>query len=151
MERMLDYRDWHRFDVHVHHKRFREHPRSLRSRKVSLSAGEKTIVMVLPLIVAVVAHYEPPSEEPPAESPRLLLMDELFPKLDFRNKAQLMGLLPRLELDAVFTSDKDRCEYDTLDGIAIHVFQKLEDEQTTTTRMVWNGRALRVTAEGDAG
>jgi len=31
-----------------------------------------------------------------------------------------------LDLDAVFTSDKDRCEYDTLDGIAIHVFQKLD-------------------------
>lgn len=146
LEKMLDYREWHRFEVYVHHTRFGDRPRPLRSRKVSLSAGEKTIVMVLPLIVAVVAHYEPASEEPPAESPRLLLMDELFPKLDFKNKAQLMGLLPRLELDGVFTSDKDRCEYETLDGIAIHLFQKLDDEQTTTTRMVWNGRVLRVMA-----
>ena len=146
LERMLDYRAWHRFDVLVHHRRFGETPRSLRSRKVSLSAGEKTIVMVLPLIIAVVAHYEPANDEPSCESPRLLLMDELFPKLDFQNKAQLMGLLPRLHLDAAFTSDKDRCEYETLDGIAIHLFQKLDDDHTTTTRMVWNGRALRVTS-----
>jgi uncharacterized protein (TIGR02680 family) len=151
LERVFDYRDWHRFEVHVHHKRFGEQPRPLRSRKVSLSAGEKTIVMVLPLIVAVVAHYEPASDEPPCESPRLLLMDELFPKLDFDNKAQLMGLLPTLQLDGVFTSDKDRCEYAALDGIAIHLFQKLDDDQTTTTRMVWNGKSLRVTPDSEVG
>lgn len=146
LERVLDYRDWHRFGVRVHHTRFGAQPRPLASRNVSLSAGEKTIVMVLPLLVAVVAHYEPASEDPPCESPRLLLMDELFPKLDFNNKRQLMGLLPRLELDGVFTSDKDRCEYDTLDGIAIHLFQKLPNDKTTTTRMVWNGHTLTVTS-----
>jgi len=149
LERMLDYRDWHHFAVKVHHTRFGAQPRPLASRNVSLSAGEKTIVMVLPLLVAVVAHYEPASEQPPCQSPRLLLMDELFPKLDFNNKRQLMGLLPRLELDGVFTSDKDRCEYDTLDGIAIHLFQKLPDDKTTTTRMVWNGRSLVVTTDLD--
>lgn len=149
LERMLDYRDWHHFVVKVHHNRFGLQPRPLASRNVSLSAGEKTIVMVLPLLVAVVAHYEPASEAPPCQSPRLLLMDELFPKLDFNNKRQLMALLPRLELDGVFTSDKDRCEYDTLDGIAIHLFAKLPDDKTTTTRMVWNGRTLTVTSNQD--
>jgi regulator of replication initiation timing len=145
LEQMLDYRAWHRFTVLVHHHRFGEGARELTSRKVALSAGEKTIVMVLPLIAALTAHYEPASNEPPCESPRLLLMDELFPKLDFANKKQLMGLLPQLQLDGVFTSDKDRCEYETLDGIAIHVVQKLDDDKTTTTRMVWNGSMLRVT------
>ena len=115
---------------------------------MSLSAGEKTIVMVLPLLAAVTSHYQPSADEPACQSPRLLLMDELFPKLDYRNKQQLLGLLPTLDLDAVFTSDKDRCEYDTLDAIAIHVFQKLEDDSSTTTRLVWNGRMLEVPGGG---
>jgi uncharacterized protein (TIGR02680 family) len=144
LARMLDYRQWHRFRVLVHHNRFGDTPRPLDSKRVSLSAGEKTIVMVLPLLAAVTAHYEPPPGDPPCSSPRFLLMDELFPKLDFPNKRKLMGLLPKLDLDAVFTSDKDRCEYDTLDGIAIHVFQKHGDDETTTTRLVWNGVETRV-------
>lgn len=146
LARVLDYRQWHRFRVMVHHNRFGDKPRALDSRKVSLSAGEKTIVMILPLLAAVTAHYEPPPGEPPCCSPRLLLMDELYPKLDPVNKRKLMGLLPKLDLDAVFTSDKDRCDYDTLDGIAIHVFQKLGDDETTTTRLVWNGIEMRVSA-----
>ncbi|MCG8553855.1 MAG: TIGR02680 family protein, partial [Proteobacteria bacterium] len=150
LARMLDYRSWHRSRVLVHHNRFGDKPRALDSKKVSLSAGEKTIVMVLPLIAAVTAHYEPAPGDPPCVSPRLLLMDELFPKLDFPNKRKLMGLLPKLHLDAVFTSDKDRCEYDTLDGIAIHVCQKLGDDKTSTTRLVWNGSETRV-ATGNSG
>lgn len=146
LARMLDYRSWHRFRVLVHHNRFGDKPRALDSKKVSLSAGEKTIVMVLPLIAAVTAHYEPAPGERPCVSPRLLLMDELFPKLDFPNKRKLMGLLPKLHLDAVFTSDKDRCEYDTLDGIAIHVCQKLGNDKTTTTRLVWNGVETQVSS-----
>jgi uncharacterized protein (TIGR02680 family) len=148
LARMLDYRSWHRFRILVHHNRFGDKPRALDSKKVSLSAGEKTFVMVLPLIAAVTAHYEPAPGERPCMSPRLLLMDELFPKLDFPNKRKLMGLLPKLHLDAVFTSDKDRCEYDTLDGIAIHVCQKLGNDKTTTTRLVWNGVETRVCAAG---
>jgi hypothetical protein len=54
-----------------------------------------------------------------------------------------------LHLDAVFTSDKDRCEYDTLDGIAIHVCQKLGDDKTTTTRLIWNGSETRAVALKD--
>ena len=104
--------------------------------------------MVLQRLEAVTAHYEPASGEPPCTAPRLLLMDELFPDVDPPNKRQLVGLLPMLQLDAVFTSDKDRCEYDTLDGIAIHVFQKLEDNKVTTTRMVWNGDVTRIAVSG---
>jgi hypothetical protein len=150
LARMLDYRAWHRFRVFVYHRRFGERPRALDSRKVSLSAGEKALVMVLPLLAAVTAHYEPASGELPCSSPRLLLMDELFPNLDFPNKRQLMGLLPTLDLDGVFTSDKDRCEYDTLDGVAILVFQKLDNDKTTTTRLVWNGREITVTTPESA-
>jgi hypothetical protein len=102
------------------------------------------------LLAAVTAHYEPATGEPPCGSPRFLLMDELFPKLDFPNKRKLMALLPALHLDAVFTSDKDRCEYDTLDGIAIHVFQKLGNDKTTTTRLVWNGAETRVAGPGSS-
>ncbi|TVR37683.1 MAG: hypothetical protein EA388_01055, partial [Nitriliruptor sp.] len=43
-----------------------------------------------------------------------------------------------LGLDVVFTSDKDWCDYDTLETIAIHVVQK-DGDASLTTRFVWNG------------
>lgn len=138
---ILDYRSWHRFTVRVHHDRYGDRPVTFGSRKVQLSAGEKTVALTLPLIAAVAAHYLPRDDDgdrAPA-CPRLLLMDELFPKVDRANKRQLLGLLPQLDLDAVFTSDKDWCDYDTLDAIAIHFVQK-DGDDSYTTRFVWNGR-----------
>lgn len=134
---VLDYRTWHRFTVLVHHDRFGDRPLPLGSRRVSLSAGEKTVALTLPLLAAVAAHYLP-RDGVPLGCPRLLLMDELFPKVDRANKRQLLGLLPKLDLDAVFTSDKDWCDYDTLDRIAIHVVQK-DGDQSLTTRFTWDG------------
>nr|MBA2316924.1 TIGR02680 family protein [Euzebyales bacterium] len=145
---VLDYRTWHRFTVLVHHDRFGERPLPLGSRRVSLSAGEKTVALTLPLLAAVAAHYLP-RDGVPLGCPRLLLMDELFPKVDRANKRQLLGLLPQLDLDAVFTSDKDWCDYDTLDRIAIHVVQK-DGDQSLTTRFTWDG-SRRLPAPVDDG
>jgi uncharacterized protein (TIGR02680 family) len=139
LTRILDYRRWHRFTVLVHHDRFGDAPVRFGSKKVTLSAGEKTVALTLPLIAAVAAHYMPRGEGDVPACPRLLLMDELFPKVDRPNKRQLLGLLPRLDLDAVFTSDKDWCNYDTLDEIAIHVMQKDDADRSYTTRFVWRG------------
>ncbi|HVL94254.1 MAG TPA: TIGR02680 family protein, partial [Solirubrobacteraceae bacterium] len=136
---ILDYRHWHRFTVRVHHDRYGDRPVTFGSRKVQLSAGEKTVALTLPLIAAVAAHYLPRDGGRAPACPRLLLMDELFPKVDRANKRQLLGLLPQLDLDAVFTSDKDWCDYDTLDAIAIHFVQK-DGDDSYTTRFVWNGR-----------
>jgi uncharacterized protein YPO0396 len=139
LARVLDYRRWHRFTVLVHHDRFGDRPVPFGSRKVTLSAGEKTVALTVPLIAAIAAHYLPRDGEDAPTCPRLLLMDELFPKVDRTNKRKLLGLINDLGLDVVFTSDKDWCDYDTLDTIAIHVVQK-DGDASLTTRFVWNGR-----------
>jgi uncharacterized protein (TIGR02680 family) len=140
LARVLDYRLWHRFTVLVHHDRFADKPVPFGSRKVQLSAGEKTVALTVPLIAAIAAHYLPRrGEQDVPACPRLLLMDELFPKVDRPNKRLLLGLINDLGLDVVFTSDKDWCDYDTLDAIAIHVVQK-DGDASLTTRFVWNGR-----------
>lgn len=138
LARVLDYRRWHRFTVLVHHDRFADKPIPFGSRKVTLSAGEKTVALTVPLIAAIAAHYLPRDGGDTPACPRLLLMDELFPKVDRPNKRMLLGLVNDLGLDVVFTSDKDWCDYDTLDTIAIHVVQK-DGDASLTTRFVWNG------------
>lgn len=80
-------------------------------------------------------------------------MDELFPKVDRPNKRLLLGMINDLGLDVVFTSDKDWCDYDTLDTIAIHVVQK-DGDRSLTTRFVWESGTRQpapVTAVGVVG
>jgi uncharacterized protein (TIGR02680 family) len=143
LETALDYRHWHKFDLMVEHDRHTDGPVRITSRKLGLSTGEATVVITLPLIAAVVAYYLPDGPDRPARtSPRLLLMDELFPTCDPENKRLFMRLLNDLDLDAVFTSDKDQCHYDTIDGIAIHHIHKDADGWAVSTRSVWNGRDI---------
>lgn len=139
LENLFDYRRWHRFSLMVRHDRFGERPVAFSSRKVSLSAGEKSLVLSLPLFAAVASHYMPRDEGTDAPGcPRLLLLDEVFPKNDRPNKRQILGLLKELDLDCVLTSDKDMCDYDTVDGIAIAVVAK-DGDMSYSTRLVWNG------------
>lgn len=142
LESLFDYRDWHRFRIMVRHDRFGEKPVVFTSRKVSLSTGEKALVLSLPLFAAVASHYMPRDENgAPRTCPRLLLLDEVFPKNDRENKRQILRLLTDLDLDCVLTSDKDMCDYDTIDGIAIAVIHK-DGDGSFSTRMTWNGTEL---------
>jgi uncharacterized protein YPO0396 len=139
LERLFDYRLWHRFTILVRHDRYGDRPVAFTSRKVSLSAGEKALVLSLPLFAAVASHYMPRDVGgEPRTCPRFLLLDEIFPKNDRANKRQILSLLTALDLDAVMTSDKDMCDYDTVDGIAIAVIHK-DGDVSFSTRLVWNG------------
>lgn len=149
LEALFDYRRWHRFHVHVRHDRFGDRPVPFTSRKVSLSAGEKALVLSLPLFAAVSSHYMPRDDDGVAPAcPRLVLLDEVFPKNDRANKRQILGLLTELDLDCVLTSDKDRCDYETIDGIAIAVIAK-DGDLSYSTRLVWNGHAVTEAAPQD--
>lgn len=139
LERLFDYRLWHRFAILVRHDRYGDTPVAFTSRKVSLSTGEKALVLSLPLFAAVASHYMPRDVGADLRRcPRFLLLDEVFPKNDPANKRQILSLLTELGLDAVMTSDKDRCDYDTVDGVAITILHKAGDD-TYSTRLVWNG------------
>ena len=49
----------------------------------------------------------------PSGCPRLILLDELFAGVDAANRAQLFGTFTAWDLDAVFTSDHEWCQYAT--------------------------------------
>ncbi len=59
--------------------------------------------------------------------------------------AQLFGTFTAWDLDAVFTSDHEWCQYATLDGIAIHhLHPPSGDEPVTSTRFTWDGRRRKI-------
>lgn len=136
----LDYRAWHRFTLQLAH---RDWPgfRSATSRLLGrLSTGERSIVLHLPMLASIAAHYTDQSGAP-SDCPRLILLDELFAGVDTANRAQLFGTFREWDLDAVLTSDHEWCQYATLDGIAIHhLHPAVGDGPVTSTRFTWDGR-----------
>jgi uncharacterized protein (TIGR02680 family) len=135
--RVLDYRAWHRFAVHL--RRGDAEPVAVTRRQHgALSGGEKAIVLHLPLFAAVSAHY---LAAPGA--PRLILLDEVFVGVDQTNRGQLLDLLGKLDLDMTLTSDHEWCTYAEVDGIAIHqLLTDPDDQAVTTARFVWDGTRL---------
>ncbi len=136
----LDYRSWHRFTLQVAHRDWPGFQPATAKRLARLSTGERSIVLHLPMIASVAAHYT--SDGAPSTCPRLILLDELFAGVDVANRAQLFGTFTDWDLDAIFTSDSEWCSYATLDGIAIHHLHPPvgEDEPVTSTRFTWDGR-----------
>jgi hypothetical protein len=92
------------------------------------------------MLASIAAHYADDDGEP-SGCPRLILLDELFAGVDTANRTQLFGTFTDWDLDAVFTSDHEWCQYATLDGIAIHhLHPPTGDDPVTTTRFTWDGR-----------
>ncbi len=140
----LDYRRWHRFSLHVAHRDWDGYQPATPRRLQRLSTGERSIALHLPMIASVAAHYAG-AEGRPSVCPRLILLDELFAGVDTANRAQLFGTLSAWDLDAVFTSDHEWCQYATLDGIAIHhLHPGRADEPVTSTRFTWDGHERRL-------
>lgn len=135
---ILDYRHWHTFDVMVTSAHTTTATK-FGTRGAGLSTGEHAIVLILPLLAAVAAHYLPRRDGTPSTCPRLLIMDEVFPTVDADNKRQLFGLMGALDLDWLMTSDKEWCTYDTVPGVAIHTVQK-DGDASFTSRFVWDGQ-----------
>jgi uncharacterized protein (TIGR02680 family) len=135
----LDYRSWHRFTLQVAHRDTEGFQPATTKRLASLSTGERSIVLHLPMIASVAAHYS--GSETASVCPRLILLDELFAGVDVPNRAQLFGTFTDWDLDAVFTSDSEWCQYRTLDGIAIHHLHPpaSDHDPVTSTRFTWDG------------
>jgi uncharacterized protein (TIGR02680 family) len=135
---VLDYTAWHRFTVRLERgdgKGWQDLTRRLHG---ALSGGEKAIALHLPLFAAVAAHYQ---TDPGC--PRFILLDEVFVGVDAANRGQVFELLVDLELDMVLTSDHEWCDYQELDGIAIHQLitgaDGDGDNAVTTARFIWDG------------
>lgn len=136
----LDYRTWHRFQLQLAHRDWDGYVPATPRRLQKLSTGERSIALHMPMIASVAAHYSSDKEQPSC-CPRLILLDELFAGVDVANRAQLFGTFSTWDLDAVFTSDHEWCQYETLDGIAIHYLHPPSgDDPVTSTRFTWDGR-----------
>jgi uncharacterized protein (TIGR02680 family) len=140
----LDYRTWHRFQLQLAHRDWDGYVPATPRRLQKLSTGERSIALHLPMIASVAAHYTADKGEPSC-CPRLILLDELFAGVDAANRAQLFGTFSKWDLDAVFTSDHEWCQYETLDGIAIHYLHPPSgDDPVTSTRFTWDGRRRQI-------
>jgi uncharacterized protein (TIGR02680 family) len=140
----LDYRTWHRFQLQLAHRDWDGYVPATLRRLQKLSTGERSIALHLPMIASVAAHYTAEKGQPSC-CPRLILLDELFAGVDVANRAQLFGTFSTWDLDAVFTSDHEWCQYESLDGIAIHYLHPPRgDDPVTSTRFTWDGRRRRI-------
>ena len=137
--RAFDYRAWHRFSLKVSHQAWGGEFRPATSKRLQqLSTGERSVVLHLPMLASIAAHYDAVDAGQVA-CPRLILLDELFVGVDPANRAQLFGMFVEWDLDAVLTSDHEWCRYATLDGIAIHQVHG-DGDPVVTTRFLWDGR-----------
>ena len=139
----LDYRAWHRFGLEISHRDWEGYKPATPSVLQRLSTGERSIALHLPMLASIAAHYAVATRggsDAPSTCPRLVLLDELFAGVDPTNRAQLFATFTRWDLDAVFTSDHEWCQYADLDGIAIHqLHPTVDDEPVTSTRFTWDG------------
>lgn len=136
----LDYRRWHRFTLQIAHRDWGGYQDATHRRLQKLSTGERSIALHLPMLASIAAHYTA-ADGGPAACPRLIMLDELFAGVDPANRSQLFACFTDWDLDAVFTSDHEWCQYSALDGIAIHhLHPPVGDEPVTSTRFAWDGR-----------
>ena len=135
----LDYRRWHRFTLQLAHRDWDGFQPATAKRLQKLSTGERSIALHLPMLASIAAHYTA-ADGRPAACPRLIMLDELFAGVDPTNRSQLFARFTDWDLDAVFTSDHEWCQYATLDGIAIHhLHPPVGNEPVTSTRFTWDG------------
>lgn len=136
----LDYRRWHRFSLQIAHRDWEGYLPATARRLQKLSTGERSIALHLPMLASIAAHYTA-ADGRPASCPRLIMLDELFAGVDPTNRSQLFARFTEWDLDAVFTSDHEWCQYATLDGIAIHhLHPPVAGEPVTSTRFTWDGQ-----------
>jgi len=135
----LDYRAWHRFTLQITHQDWEGWQPATAKRMQRLSTGERSIALHLPMLASIAAHYADENGQP-LGCPRLILLDELFAGVDAANRAMLFGTFTAWDLDAVFTSDHEWCQYATLSGIAIHhLHPPRGNEPLVSTRFTWDG------------
>lgn len=114
----LDYRNWSEFTIRYTRP---EKPGKWERlhRRSPLSQGEQKVLCYLPLFAAAAAHFTSLAGAAPY-APRLVLLDDAFPKIDARTHPLLFGLLVQLDLDFVITSERLWGDHDTVPSLAIY-------------------------------
>ena len=140
LARALDYRRWSAFSVRLH--RPGSESWSTLTRRTPLSQGEQKVVCYLPLFAAAAAHFTSVAGAAPY-APRLILLDDAFPKIDVRTHPLLFGLLVDLDLDFVLTSERLWGDHPTVPSLAIYEALRAPGEPGIAQyRYTWDGHVL---------
>ena len=140
LARALDYRRWSAFAVRLH--RPGTTTWTTLTRRTPLSQGEQKVVCYLPLFAAAAAHFTSVAGAAPY-APRLILLDDAFPKIDVRTHPLLFGLLVDLDLDFVLTSERLWGDHPTVPSLAIYEALRAPGERGIAQyRYTWDGHAL---------
>lgn len=138
----LDYRTWSAFTIRYSRP---EKPGQWDRlhRRSALSQGEQKVLCYLPLFAAAAAHFTSLAGAAP-HAPRLVLLDDAFPKIDVRTHPLLFGLLVQLDLDFVMTSERLWGDHSTVPSLAI--YEALRDPSQRGIAQYeyrWDGRVLQ--------
>ncbi|WEV78754.1 TIGR02680 family protein [Janibacter cremeus] len=138
----LDYRTWSQFTIRYTRP---ERPGQWERlhRRSALSQGEQKVLCYLPLFAAAAAHFTSLAGAAPF-APRLVLLDDAFPKIDERTHPLLFGLLVQLDLDFVITSERLWGDHSSLPSLAI--YEALRDPGQRGIAQYayrWDGRVLQ--------
>lgn len=139
----LDYRTWSQFTIRYSRP---EKPDSWERlhRRSALSQGEQKVLCYLPLFAAAAAHFTSLAGAAPY-APRLVLLDDAFPKIDARTHPLLFGLLVQLDLDFVITSERLWGDFDTVPSLLIsEALRDPSQRGIAHYQYRWDGRALHV-------
>jgi hypothetical protein len=102
------------------------------------------VVCYLPLFAAAAAHFGSLAGAAP-HSPRFVLLDDAFPKIDVRTHPLLFGLLVELDLDFVITSERLWGDHATVPSLAIYEALRDPNERGIAQyRHHWDGQRLQV-------
>ncbi|MBT2521823.1 TIGR02680 family protein [Arthrobacter sp. ISL-28] len=138
----LDYRTWSEFTIRYTRPERPGHWERLH-RRSALSQGEQKVLCYLPLFAAAASHFTSLAGAAP-HAPRLVLLDDAFPKIDVRTHPLLFGLLVQLDLDFVITSERLWGDHQTVPSLAI--YEALRDPSQRGIAQYeyrWDGRALQ--------
>jgi uncharacterized protein (TIGR02680 family) len=140
LARALDYRRWSAFAVRLHRPGTENW--STLTRRTPLSQGEQKVICYLPLFAAAAAHFTSVAGAAP-DAPRLILLDDAFPKIDVRTHPLLFGLLVDLDLDFVLTSERLWGDHATVPSLAVYEALRAPGEPGIAQyRYTWDGHTL---------
>jgi uncharacterized protein (TIGR02680 family) len=138
--RALDYRRWSVFTVRLHRPGVESW--TTLTRRTPLSQGEQKVVCYLPLFAAAAAHFTSVAGAAP-HAPRLILLDDAFPKIDVRTHPLLFGLLVDLDLDFVLTSERLWGDHENVPSLAVYEALRAPGERGIAQyRYHWDGSTL---------
>ncbi|MYV98420.1 TIGR02680 family protein, partial [Streptomyces sp. SID3343] len=145
LRRALDYREWHTFAVQVLDDARPGTARTLNAR-IGLSQGEQRVISYLVLFATAAAHFESVAAGA-VQAPRMILLDDAFAKVDEPTHGRLLGLLVRLDLDFVLTSER---LWGTFREVpSLHIYECLRDPHhrgVATLHFTWDGSQKRLVA-----